>query len=159
MGHKLQVKGLNPSSLQGDSVIIEHLQSLSRKNTRISLKDCPDLGPILFVFASLKHGGIFTDCNRLMDKESDRISAMQEEMAKLGLQLERGYDYVKVLPGRPKKTDIILSAHNDHRIAMALAILLTESGGLIHGIDSVKKSYPNFFTDLKNLGVNIDIYD
>ena len=50
----------------------------------------------------------------------------------------------------------ILYGKNDHRIVMALSIMLSVFGGEIEGIEAVNKSYPNFFNDLKSLGIEVD---
>ncbi|MBQ8338616.1 MAG: 3-phosphoshikimate 1-carboxyvinyltransferase, partial [Oscillospiraceae bacterium] len=56
----------------------------------------------------------------------------------------------------PKQT---LSGHNDHRIVMALCLLLSKTGGSIEGAEAVKKSYPDFFEVIKNLGIGMEKYD
>ena len=52
----------------------------------------------------------------------------------------------------------VLQGHNDHRIVMSLATLLTLTGGRIEGISAVKKSLPDYFKRIKNLGIKFD-YD
>ena len=53
-------------------------------------------------------------------------------------------------PARP------LDGHNDHRIVMALSLLLTLTGGEIAGAEAVRKSYPGFFADLGRLGLRTE---
>ncbi len=48
-----------------------------------------------------------------------------------------------------------LQGHNDHRIVMALSVLLTQTGGTIEGAEAVKKSFPGFWEALQGLGVKI----
>lgn len=155
LGHPIKIHGLNKESLQADKTVIEYLDRLGNSFATISLKDCPDLGPVLFSYAALKHGGLFTDTDRLRDKESDRIASMQEEMAKMGLIIEPGPNRVLVKTGKLKSPDRPLYSHNDHRVAMALSLIMIKSGGILYGADSVKKSYPTFFDDLRSLAVNI----
>ena len=49
----------------------------------------------------------------------------------------------------------VLCAHNDHRIVMALSVLLTLTGGVIDGAEAVSKSYPAFFENLRTLGIEV----
>ena len=48
-----------------------------------------------------------------------------------------------------------LSGHNDHRIVMSLAVLLTLTGGVIEGAEAVNKSFPDFFDKLQDLGIEV----
>ena len=50
-----------------------------------------------------------------------------------------------------------VNCHNDHRIAMSLAFLCSITGGTLIGAECVNKSYPEFFEDIKKLGVDIRI--
>jgi hypothetical protein len=54
-----------------------------------------------------------------------------------------------------KAPNEILNGKNDHRIVMALSIMLSVYGGMIEGVEAVNKSYPSFFDDLKSLGVEV----
>jgi 3-phosphoshikimate 1-carboxyvinyltransferase len=49
----------------------------------------------------------------------------------------------------------VLQSHNDHRIVMALSILLTLTGGEIEGAEAVHKSFPDFFSKLQSLGIQV----
>jgi 3-phosphoshikimate 1-carboxyvinyltransferase len=49
----------------------------------------------------------------------------------------------------------VLDGHNDHRIVMALSVILSQIGGAINGVEAVKKSYPGFFEDIKMLGAEV----
>ena len=158
-GNNVTVEGLNPDSTQGDKVYTLLFDMLKKGVPTIHIGNCPDLGPILFAVAAAKHGGVFTGTKRLRIKESDRASAMAEELSKFGISVTVYDDKVVVYPvsfGAPKET---LQAHNDHRIVMALAILLTLTGGEIEGAEAINKSYPSFFEDLKALGIEVESYD
>ena len=52
---------------------------------------------------------------------------------------------------------IVLNGHNDHRIVMALSVILSVIGGSIDGAEAVKKSYPGFFDDIKRLGAEVNL--
>ncbi len=160
VGGKVTVAGLNPSSLQGDMVFNKHFEALKHHSSeQIDLSDCPDLAPILFSAAALLGGGSFTHTDRLRLKESDRISAMKEELEKFGARIEvidglRG-GTVNVLPTELHTPNTTLSSHNDHRIAMSLSVLCCRFGGEIEGAEAVRKSMPDFFERLEELGAHI----
>ena len=158
-GKDVSVDGLNPDSTQGDKVYKLLFDMLKKGVPTIHIGNCPDLGPILFAVAAAKHGGVFTGTKRLRIKESDRAAVMAEELSKFGVSVTVYDDKVVVYPisfGAPKE---ILKGHNDHRIVMALAVLLTLTGGEIEGAEAINKSYPSFFEDLKSLGIEVECYE
>ena len=159
LGGEVEVLGLDPNSIQGDRVYKRHYDALGRGLPTIHISDCPDLGPILFAVAAAKSGGIFSGTERLKIKESDRAAAMAEELRKLGTSLSIYDDKVVVYPAAFHKPREVIDGHNDHRIVMAMAILLTLVGGEIEGAEAVKKSYSAFFDDLRALGIEVTEYD
>ena len=62
---------------------------------------------------------------------------------------------VTVFPTLLHAPDKPLLGHNDHRVVMSLSVLLTAFGGTVCGAEAVNKSYPNFFDDLQNLGIEV----
>ena len=128
---------------------------LKRGTPSIHIGDCPDLGPILFAVAAAKNGGIFTGTKRLKIKESDRAAAMASELVKFGTSVNVYDDTVVIYPVDFHEPKEALCGHNDHRIVMSLAILLTLTGGKINGADAVSKSYPDFFKDIGALGIEV----
>ena len=152
---KVRIEGLNENSLQGDKQYIELFKKLNEGYCDCDISNCIDLGPILFAFASLKHGGCFNGVNRLKIKESDRINDIKEELEKFGVVLLENDNQVIIKNKNLKKPIEALSGKNDHRIVMALSIMLTCFGGIINGAEAVNKSYPNFFDDLKKLNVEV----
>ena len=155
LGGNVLISGLNENTLQGDKVCKELFESLNEKSSAIDISDCPDLGPILFAFAAARNGGTFTGTKRLKIKESDRASAMANELKKFGVKVDVFEDTVIVNPLNFHAPDEVLSGHNDHRIVMALCVLLILVGGEIDGAEAVNKSMPDFFEYLKNLNINI----
>ncbi len=158
-GSRVSVEGLEEASLQGDKVykiLFEKIKSRDNDaQNPIDLSDCPDLGPILFAVAALCGGGFFTGTRRLRIKESDRAAAMRQELGKLGIRVEVGENDVVVHPGALRAPVVPVCGHNDHRIVMAMAVLLTVTGGVIEGAEAVGKSFPDYFDKLKDLGVNL----
>ena len=155
----VEVKGLNPSSIQGDRVYKKYYEMLDYGIPTLHIGDCPDLGPILFAIAAAKRGGVFTGTRRLKIKESDRASVMAEELKKFGVSVTVYEDKTVVYPVRFEAPKERLSGHNDHRIVMALSVLLTLVGGEIEGAEAVSKSYPEFFSDLRRIGIGVSEYD
>ena len=151
----VNLTNLKENSFQGDAIYKKHFHMLSISHAKIDLQNCIDLGPILFCFASLFHGGHFINTNRLKIKESNRILDLQEELNKFGVELIEKDNEVIINKQTLKKPNEILDGHNDHRIVMALSILLTKTSGFINGEESVQKSYPNFFKDLESLGIEV----
>ncbi len=159
IGGDVTVTGLNVNSIQGDKVYKKYFEMLKKGVPTIHIGNCPDLGPILFAVAAAKHGGVFTGTRRLKIKESDRAEAMAEELRKFGVSVTVYDDKVVVYPVSFQPPKEPLFGHNDHRIVMSLAILLTATGGEICGAEAIKKSYPSFFDDLEKLGVGVKKYD
>ena len=155
LGGDVETQGLDPNSLQGDRVYHRFFPMLSRGTPTIHLGDCPDLGPILFAVAAANNGAVFTGTERLRIKESDRISTMAEELAKFGVTVTENDGSVVVYPSNFHAPDTPLEGHNDHRIVMALSVLLTQTGGTITGAEAVDKSFPDFFEKLSALGVTL----
>lgn len=154
-GGNVQVAGLSPDSLQGDSVYFEHFKSLANGKATIDITDCPDLGPILFAVAAAKNGGVFTGTKRLKIKESDRAAAMAKELAKFGTKVIVKEDTVTVESAAFHPPCETLCGHNDHRIVMSLAVLCSIVGGTIEGAQAVRKSFPDFFEKISNLQVEV----
>jgi len=155
LGGKVTVTGLTPNSLQGDKVYEKHFAALLTGTPVIHIADCPDLGPVLFAVAAAKNGGVFTGTRRLKIKESDRAAAMAEELAAFGTAVTVHEDAVVIYPKAFHAPKIPLKAHNDHRIVMALSVLLTLTGGSIEGAEAVRKSFPDFFEKLAALGIEV----
>lgn len=155
-GSDVYVKGLDENSYQGDKVYRELFKKIPDGNAEISLKDCPDLAPILFTVAAECKGAYFYDTRRLKIKESDRAEAMKEELSKMGAEISIGENSVTVKGGSLHAPDKPLSSHNDHRIAMALSVALTKYGGYITDAGAVKKSMPDFYDKISQLGAEVN---
>ncbi len=156
-GSDIKIENLNPESLQGDKVFYEYFRMLTEGTPTLDISDCPDLGPVLFALAALKNGATFTGTNRLKAKESDRGAAMNEELSKLGGGLIMGDNTITVPKQKLSYTGKALNGHNDHRIVMALSVILSHTGGAIEGAEAVRKSYPDFFDNIKKLGAKVEI--
>jgi len=170
--------GMNPNSLQGDREIIKILKDMGgdltidedtisiagKKSigTVIDLSQCPDLGPIVTVLASLSEGTTrIINAGRLRIKESDRITSMTTELNKLGAKIVETQNGMVIEGVKNLKGGVEVDAWNDHRIAMALAVASSRCDEpiILTGADSVKKSYPNFWKDFEKLCGKIQIIE
>ena len=163
------LKDMNLDSAQGDMEIISLLKRFGASVTingndvtvkksdmqgiDIDVGDIPDLVPALSVLACFAKGKTkIYNAARLRIKESDRLQAMYDELTKLGADVEIGDDYL-VINGGKALYGAEVDSHNDHRIAMAMAVASVGCIGDITliGYNAVSKSYPNFFDDWSSL--------
>lgn len=159
IGSHVEINGLESESIQGDSAVVSRLRGIERGFPLIDISNCPDIGPLLFSVAAAKNGAAFKGTERLRIKESDRLGCMDEELRKLGVSMTYSEDFVKVNNWNVHAPSEPLSGHGDHRIIMALSLVLSVYGGTILGAEAVRKSYPGFFDDLKKIGINVKVED
>ena len=159
VGGNVSVLGLNEESLQGDKVYIEYFEELSNGTPTLDISNCPDLAPILFALAAYLNGATFVGTRRLKMKESDRASVMKEELEKFGSEITVLENKVVIEKRKLNAPNTVLCGHNDHRIVMALSVLLTVFSGKIKGAEAIKKSFPDFFEKISTLGVEVSLYD
>ena len=117
---------------------------------------CPDLFPALVALAAAAEGvSTIYGIKRLRGKESDRAEVLRDEYEKLGIDIELDYDkdVMRVVGGKVSAAEV--DSHDDHRIAMSLAItgLRLEEELVIKNKECVAKSYPSFFDDIESLKV------
>lgn len=159
LGGSVKVNDLTPNTSQGDWIYQQFYEDLRNGIKEYDLSDCPDLGPVMFALAAACDGATFTGTARLRLKESDRVLAMSEELAKFGIQTRMNENTFTVYSGQLRHPEALLSGNNDHRIVMALSLLCSVVGGTIIGADAVGKSYPDYFDVLKSLGIEMRIDD
>lgn len=155
MGGNVEVKGLKEDSLQGDKVYGKHFEELAAGHATVDITDCPDLGPILFVVAALNNGGTFTGTARLKIKESDRGTVMCKELAKFGVDTILEEDRIEIKKCDIHKPEEAIDGHNDHRIVMSFATMLSKTGGELFGAEAVRKSYPDYFDVVRQLEIEV----
>jgi len=170
---RIKVTGLKLDSLQADRRILEALEKAQAKVStsqdsvqsekseleafRFDASDCPDLFPPLVALACTCQGKtVLTGVERLKHKESDRALALSQEFGKLGADIRIKGNLMEITGGKLQSGEV--HSHNDHRIAMALAIAALGAEGkvVIEEAQCVAKSYPRFFEDLAWLGGKID---
>ena len=121
--------------------------------------DCPDLFPPLVALAAYCKGKTtLKGVSRLLHKESNRALTLQDEFDKMGVTIELNGDMMVIYGGGVVKGADVHS-HHDHRIAMACAVagLKSDSEMVIEEAQAVKKSYPDFYNDLKSLGASVSL--
>lgn len=159
LGSSIKVNGLDENSLQGDREIIRWLDVLKNSDEKvIDASNCPDIVPILTVCAALTEGRTkIINAGRLRIKESDRLSAITQEMNSLGADITEHEDWLEI-NGVDSLKEGTVDSHNDHRIAMSLAVAATRAKGPVTITDpySINKSYPSFYEDYKKLGGKLD---
>jgi 3-phosphoshikimate 1-carboxyvinyltransferase len=156
LGGCVSVLGLNKDSKQADSVYCELFNRLKAGYGEIDVSSCPDLAPILFAVAAIYDGAKFIGTRRLKIKESDRADAMARELSKLGALVEVFENSVVVKKSKMVAPKEPISSHNDHRIVMSMAVLLSHLGGEIQGCEAVSKSYPDFFSEISKIGIRCE---
>ncbi|WP_099365304.1 3-phosphoshikimate 1-carboxyvinyltransferase [Sphingobacterium sp. 1.A.4] len=175
-GH-IVLPGLKEHSLQGDMAIVEimshfgvsssfeqdglHLRktTLDSEKTYFDFKECPDLAQtVVVVAAALKKDVTFTGLETLKIKETDRILALQTEIAKFGAQLEEDQqDYHLKTSAVFTPETVTFGTYEDHRMAMAFAPLaMVFPEVIIEEPMVVEKSYPEFWKHLKAQGFEIN---
>ena len=155
LGNEVNILGLNPTSAQGDRIVVDILEQLQTGMPTVSAADIPDLVPVLAVVAGAKHGAVFTDIRRLRLKESDRVASTIAMIESLGGKAQ-ATDNTLTVYGTGYRGGTV-DAVNDHRIAMAAAIASTvcREPIAILGAQCVQKSYPTFWEEFKRLGGKI----
>jgi len=167
---EITIKGLNVFSSQADKAILraltmsEAVVSIAEdqivigpgklKAFHFDATDCPDLFPPLVALASFCEGTtVIEGVSRLAHKESNRGLTLHEEFGKMGIEITLQDDLMLVKGGTGLKAATVHS-HHDHRIAMACAVaaLRAEGETTIEEAEAINKSYPTFYSDLKNLG-------
>jgi len=179
----ITLKGLSDNSLQGDSAVAEigthfgivttygenFVTLVKKKDSLISpfieydFINQPDIAQTIFVMcAGTGVSGLFTGLQTLYIKETDRIKACQDELAKVNIFLTK-------IPPRFKKnaegeyfmiegradltTEPAFDTYHDHRMAMAFAPFSLLGDVIVNDCEVVSKSYPEFWNDLESLGL------
>lgn len=174
------VTGITSESQQGDRAIVDILQKMGcrvemkansttvypspLRGVSLDMSSCPDLVPTVAVLAAFAQGSTrISNVAHLRLKESDRIEAPAKELGKTGVMVDALSDgllinglggkpaHVRNRPDKPTLgADTGLSAHNDHRMAMALALLEMRDPELcvkdrLDDATVVRKSFPQFW--------------
>ncbi|WP_288369230.1 3-phosphoshikimate 1-carboxyvinyltransferase [uncultured Algoriphagus sp.] len=168
------LKGLKEDSLQGDSEIVRIMENFGIKSTfkegglliekqqvkgisHIDFTHCPDLAQTVAVTCAIIGQKVkFTGLESLRIKETDRIFALQEELAKFNAELkEVEPDIFEVIPSVTMPSEVQIHTYDDHRMAMAFMPLLTKTKVKMEDPSVVNKSYPSFWDHCESLGIQM----
>ena len=144
----------------GDPVGCIVVQSAALGNTIISGQTVVrmiDEFPILMVAALCAEGITeVRDARELRVKETDRIAVMAGELRKMGAVIEEQEDGF-IIEGPQQLRGTVLEGHDDHRVAMSLAVagLVAKGETTIHGAACIADSFPGFASVLRSLGADI----
>ena len=152
----VEVAGLNNNSSQGDKIYKKYFDDIKLSTPTLDIKNVPDLAPILIALSSINKGAKLINTSRLKIKESHRGLAMKEELKKLGVDIVVNVNDIIINKSELKVPSENIDSHNDHRIAMAMSVLLSKTGGKIINASAVNKSYPNFYKDIIKLGIEVE---
>jgi 3-phosphoshikimate 1-carboxyvinyltransferase len=171
----LVVKGLDVFSSQADKAVLQALMqsgaSISIEEKQITVgrarlkpfhfnaTDCPDLFPPLAALAAFCEGrSVIEGVHRLKHKESDRAATLQEELGKMGIEIEI-QDDLMIITGTDTVRPASVHSHGDHRIAMACAVAALPADGpvTIDHAEAVNKSYPSFWQHLQDSGAAVSL--
>jgi 3-phosphoshikimate 1-carboxyvinyltransferase len=162
---------------QGDTAIVEILEEMGAAvtwnksdgivrvgssdltGTTVGVADTPDLLPTIAVLGAIASGTTrITNCEHVRYKETDRVAAMAEELAKLGAVVEEEQDVLTIHGGESDLSGARVDGRGDHRIVMALAVAGLVSAGetTIQGAEHVDVSFPDFFDVLYDLGAAVE---
>lgn len=186
VGTKIKLSSYKQNSLQGDSVLaniyeqfgvrttfqnnsilLEKLSTVNPKSSiTLDLSNAPDIAQTVSVTAF----GLGLQCDlsglhTLKIKETDRLIALQNELSKFGAVIKIT-DNSLYLSSQSKlqtadsvrlgEATISVDTYNDHRMAMAFAPLALRTSIVIKDADVVSKSYPDFWSHLKQIGFQIN---
>ncbi|OON68924.1 3-phosphoshikimate 1-carboxyvinyltransferase [Hymenobacter sp. CRA2] len=176
-GSQLHLPGLRRHSWQGDQAIMHLMQPLGvrtefvadgvvlhqlpaeERAVRVAMNftDCPDLAQTVAVVAAAT--GVVVDMTGLESlriKETDRIAALQQELAKFGASLEpAGRDLFRAAAQHLHVGGQSVATYHDHRMAMAFAPLALRGDITIEQPAVVRKSYPSFWEELRQAGFQL----
>jgi 3-phosphoshikimate 1-carboxyvinyltransferase len=168
-GATVTIQGLGKNSLQGDVGFADVLHVMGAGLTfgpdfititgterfdgiDVDLADMPDTAQTLAVASLFARGSTtIRGLQTLRVKETDRLSALATELAKLGASVTVDDSSIAITPPNTLRSAGI-DTYNDHRMAMSFALAGTKRGGVtIRDIECVNKTYPDFFADLERV--------
>ena len=153
------------------------------KAVHADMSDCIDLLPTMSVLAALAEGtSEFTGIERARIKESNRVAAVKEGLEAMGVTVTEDRSRITVAGlatkrlvadeeedeegeaadetakdmTAPEPGAVVINSRKDHRIAMAFGVLGAAVGGVaIDGAECVSKTFPNFWDEMKKIGVRL----
>ena len=176
IGYQVILLSYKKNSLQGDSALVNIYQDFGVETTfnkdnsitiskeRIhnsqltthnsQLNNSPDIAQTIAVTCfGLGMGCDLYGLHTLKIKETDRLEALKTELTKLGAVVVVTNESLHLKPSTHINENIVINTYQDHRMAMAFAPLALKVPIRINEAEVVSKSYPDFWEDLKKIGV------
>ena len=174
IGTQISLSSYKKNSLQGDSALANIYQDFGvetvfnednsititkTKNHQLSivnyqLNNCPDIAQTITVTCfGLGIGCDLTGLHTLKIKETDRLEALKTELTKLGATISVTNESLTLEASNHINENIAIDTYQDHRMAMAFAPLALKISLTINQAEVVSKSYPDFWEDLKIIGI------
>jgi len=174
-GGCITLENIDFSDPQGDKGIFEILEKMGvqvqrRKNSAvvtvngniygitIDLNEMPDALPALSVLGCIAEGETkIINVKQARIKETDRISVMNNELKKMGADIQELEDGLIIRTSRLTGGEV--NGHDDHRVVMSLALagMVAEGETLIDTVESAAITYPSFYDDFLSIGADISI--
>ena len=147
--------GVN-SRFEGNNLILTKEKVLLNKRIKWDLSNSPDIAQTIAVSCyGLGIGCDLEGLHTLKIKETDRLTALYNELSLLGAKISVTDKSLHLAAGQNFKKGITISTYDDHRMAMAFAPLAIKISLSIKKAEVVSKSYPDFWKDLNNLNFKI----
>jgi len=171
----LTLEGAVPSA-QGDTAIVDIVEGMGAtvdwdreagtiyvsqsplSGTTVDVGDTPDLLPTIAALGAVADGETrIENVEHVRYKETDRVSAMAEELTKLGASVTEHEDELVVHGDDSELVGAAVDGRKDHRIVMALSVagLVAEGETTVAGGEHVDVSFPGFFDVLASLGATV----
>ncbi|MDG6882573.1 3-phosphoshikimate 1-carboxyvinyltransferase [Phocoenobacter uteri] len=167
---KVKVTGICKNSIQGDRLFVDVLEKMGAKVTwgsdfvevekgeltgiDVDLNHIPDAAMTIAIVALFANGEtVIRNIYNWRVKETDRLTAMATELRKVGAEVEKGEDFIRIQPlplNQFKHAEI--ETYNDHRMAMCFSLIaLSGNPVTILNPDCVSKTFPNYFQEFKHI--------
>jgi 3-phosphoshikimate 1-carboxyvinyltransferase len=150
--------GANVDWRERDGVIFVEQSTL--EGVAVDVSDTPDLLPTIAVLGAAADGTTrITNAEHVRYKETDRVSAMAEELAAMGADVEEHQDELVVHGSESALSGARVDGRGDHRLVMALSVaaLVADGETTIEGAEHVDVSFPDFFDVLSELGADVEL--
>ncbi|WP_436343168.1 3-phosphoshikimate 1-carboxyvinyltransferase [Natronorubrum sp. FCH18a] len=175
-GAGVRIEGANPSA-QGDTAIVDivdrmgadvewdreagtiDVSSAPLSGIEVDVEDTPDLLPTIATLGAVADGDThITNAEHVRYKETDRVSAMAEELGKMGVETTEERDSLTIHGSDSALEGTTVSGRHDHRIIMSLALagLIADGETTVEGANHVDVSFPGFFAMLEELGAGLE---
>jgi 3-phosphoshikimate 1-carboxyvinyltransferase len=175
IGTQITLSSYKQNSLQGDSALIDIYKDFGVETTfndnsiilrkskthnpqpiTHNLKNAPDIAQTIVVTCfGLGIGCHLSGLHTLKIKETDRLLALETELAKLGANISVSNNSLTLEKNSKINANISIATYQDHRMAMAFTPLALKTEIIIENANVVSKSFPTFWDDLKSIGFDI----